>query len=586
MNAIPYVRQRSSRVGSRQAGLRSLRAGRWRAPAILSLAAMLAACASAGVGEGGDGLPRGRGSLAREDRVVVSRFADLTGVAVSQRYVFATSAGGLAIYDRIFDAWLPPLVSLPGAAGLLDRATAIAADPSSGGVWIGGSGGRVVYHQPESDITTPMLVNGGTVELIAFDRRNPSAGALVRASGQWSRASSTGFVMPLDAAQLPPRGELVLAPTLQQLQAEFPLLQAFAQLGTRDARLRSAPVSAAARSPDRAGEIWLATYGNGLFKVDPNFNQGTALPFGLLDRGVGALAPAADGVWAAGFGDGGRGGLTFADITLQRFRWLEPAAATAEIGGARAFALEVRGDVAWVGTSAGLVRLSTRDPRDARAWSAISGLPDDRVHAVLAREGGSWAGTARGLVFVRDTGRVRSARASAVGPVIAEGIAVRALAMTGDTLWVGSDAGLLAVRIGADGTPGAVVRVSQRLGEPRLARRVSAIAWSDSLLVVATESDLVRISLRSGRAALATDLPSIGAIGPLRAIALDGRALWVAGPLGVVAMSRAGGASRFLPTGVEMPGEPWALLLGRDVAWIGARDGLVRLRLTSDGLPR
>ncbi|HET7457813.1 MAG TPA: hypothetical protein VFJ74_09165 [Gemmatimonadaceae bacterium] len=552
---------------------------------MLSTASCGAVPGGAAAGLGG---ARGSGALRREDRVVLTRTSDVTAVAASQRMVYVATTGGLAIYDRTFQTWRPPLAA--GDALPNGRPTALAADPSSDGVWVGGVG-SVTYYQATTDFETSATVPG-IVEVIAFDRGDPQAGAYVRASGQWSLVSSSGFVRPLSPAQLP-NGRLSAPPSLRQLYQEYPALQSFSSLLTRDAELRSWPVSAAAKSPDRTSELWVGTMGGGLFRVDPNFNQAEQLPFGLLDRGAGALALAADGVWVAGLGDVGssRGGLTFVSDDLQRWRWLESgyAGGGSSLVGARSLDLEVRGNRAWLATDRGVARIDTRSgggsgrATDVVVWSALNGLPSDVALSVAARPDGAWVGTSSGLVFVSDSGSARSAAPSSVSAVLGSGGAVRALLATGDTLWVGTDFGLDFVPpAGADGTR-RLVRAGAQETDPRLARRITALATSDSAVAVATDGAIIFYDRHTGRPMTSTDVAAIGAIGGVRALAMDGNTVWAAGPSGVVVVTRATGAARFLSVPRDVPAEAFDVVLERDYAWIATRDGVVRLRRLSDG---
>lgn len=558
-----------------------------RVAALLPLVVVFLGCTGAPGPGGGLGPVRGGGSLRQEDRVVLSTFNEVTGVAVSRRYVFSVTPGGLAIYDRTFDAWRPPLAvgdDLPRG-----RPTAVAADPSSDGVWIGGVGG-VTYYQATTDFATRTAVPG-IVDVIAFDRRGVSDGAYVRASGQWTRVTTTGFATPLAPSQLPPGRELVVAPSLREIVQEFPNLESFGALLTRDAQLRSWPISAAAKSPDRASEVWVGTLGNGLFRADPSFNRAEHLPYGLLEPGAGALARAADGVWVAGLGDGlsTRGGLTFASDDLQRWRWLEGGPQTS-LAGVRAYRLEVREGSAWLATDRGLLRFDTRagsatgaGAGDVVAWSAINGLPSDVVLSVAARPGGAWAGTGGGLVFVADSASRRSARPGSVGPVLASGVAVRALLATGDTLWAGTDAGLLLV---PPGEGAAAVRAAAHATEARLGQPIAALATSDSEVVVGARGALLRFHRRTGRLLPSIDAGAFASLGGIRALAMDGGTIWAAGPEGVVVYTRATGASRFLAVPADLPGEAFDVVLGDDFAWVATRDGVVRLRRLRDGSVR
>ena len=66
---------------------------------------------------------------------------------------------------------------------------------------------------------------------------------------------------------------------------------------------------------------------------------------------------------------------------------------------------------------------------------------------------------------------------------------------------------------------------------------------------------------------------------------MDARTIWVAGEGGVLAIHRMTGRSSLLPVGLTLPAAATSVALARDVAWIGTRDGLVRIRRRSDGMP-
>jgi hypothetical protein len=66
---------------------------------------------------------------------------------------------------------------------------------------------------------------------------------------------------------------------------------------------------------------------------------------------------------------------------------------------------------------------------------------------------------------------------------------------------------------------------------------------------------------------------------------MDAQAIWLAGEGGALAIHRASGRSSLMPVGVTLPSAATSIALARDVAWIGTRDGLVRIRRRSDGMP-
>ena len=537
------------------------------------------ACAAAGSGAGDPASPRGRGLLTRDDRVVITDFNDVARIAVSQRMVFAASRSGLAIYDRTFSSWFPPLTAADGFPA--ERVSVMVADPATDGVWIG-TAGAVLFYQPLTDVLTRTLVSG-YVEEIVFDRRDPAAGAYVRSGGAWTRVSASGFAQ--SGAMPPPPPAIVRTPTLADIYRQFPSLQTFQALLTRDAQMRSWPVTSGARAPDRT-EVWLGTLGDGVFQVDPQFNTARHHPFGLLGAGAGAVSQAADGVWSIGLGiDGrGRGGLTFTSTALQEFRWVE-GPLSSPLSGARGHALDVRASSAWAATDRGLVRVNLRDERDTQVWTMLDGLPADIVLSILARDQGAWVGTARGLAFVNDSVRERGApRKGRVAQTGVTNTAVHALLATGDTLWIGTDAGLVLLPPGETARP---VRPGAVANEPRLLRPIRALARSDSLIVVATDDALLRFALPSGRLLERLTTVPFGAVGVIGALAVDDQTIWAGGSNGAVVIGRETGLARVVPVAQgQLPGEVLDIVLTRDYAWLATRGGLVRLRRLPDGTVR
>jgi ligand-binding sensor domain-containing protein len=563
-------------------------------PSVLLMLLGAVACAAGG------GVPASAGfgdawGGAREDRVLVGGFSEILGLAVSQRYLFAAAPSGIAVRDRQFRRWLPPLALDLGRA--VARPVAMAADPSDDAVWIG-LDGVVVHYRPLFGDVRRVYVSG-SVDLIIFDRRDLTGGALVRSGGGWTRVTSTGFAMPIAPDQLPPPGARIVPPSPEEIYRAYPSLRAFGGLMTRDASLRTFPVTAAAAAPDR-GEVYLGTFGNGIFEVDPVFNRVDHLEYGLLGRTAAALALASDGVWVAtasatDFATAGRSGLTFVAEGLDEWRWRTGDQSAGLLERAIPYDLAVRDGAAWIGTDRGLVRMELRGDGSTRVWSALHGLPDDRVLAVAPRLDGVWAGTARGLAFVRwpaegmrgASGDSRDAD-DPVSPVVLQGTTVRALLARDDTVWIGSDAGLLILaessRAVASGEP-STADARRISGDARLSRPIVAIAAADSELFAATENEVVAFAgtqVRPSRFA-AMDF---GRVAPITALAADARTLWVGGRRGVLVVDRASLVSRLMRGGAELPSEVTDIVLAAGVAWVGTRDGLLRVRRLGDGLPR
>lgn len=557
-----------------------------------SLLIAMAACATGGAGgvDGTSGASFG-GYGRRDERVRLGSFTSVPAVAVSRRYVYAAGTSGLAVYDRVFNRWLPPLSPGDGPDGALfeQQITLLAGDPTEDALWIGAPGVVSVYRPDTEQLQRTMVV--GVPDFIAFDRSG-NGDVIVRSGGQFLRISRVGITTPLSGA--PALSTLIVPKQLADLYGQFPVLRTQPQIFLRnqlpDRALRPATLLSGTASPDRSSELWLGTDGEGLFRFDPTFLEATALPYGLIDPGVGALAPAADGVWAAGLGvatqtlspmnagnrAGARGGLSFVANDLQRFRWID-GTINVPLVGVRSHALATRGAKAWIGTDRGLVRMQLDGRNELRAWTTFDGLPDNRVLAVAPRDEGVWIGTPRGAVFVSDsvTGPSRG-----VGARWLDNVTVHALLSMGDTLWLGSEAGLVAVEHPM--AAGTLLRPAD--GDPALRRPVRALAWSDSVLLAATDDAVLQIAPRGGRAAFRLDALDPRPVGAVTRVGVDGRTMWVAGADGVLFVSRHDGHARLLRRGIEVSGPVLDVVAGESWWWLGTPQGLVRLRRTSDGL--
>ncbi len=545
----------------------------------VALCVVLAGCAFGGGGDpelGGGG--RAGGSFRREDRVLIGESNVITGIAVSQRMVFATTRDALLILDTQFGSGSPPVTAGDGYPG--GPVTAMAADPIDDGVWIGTLGG-VVYYRPLLDILTTAVV-AGTPGAIIFDARDPLAGAYVGSAAGWSLVTRTGNVTPVERSFLPPPSARVQSSNLNDVYREYPALQNFLPMMLRDEQLQSWPVSTGTKAQG-SSEVWVGTRGNGVYRVDPLFNRAEHFPFGLLDDGIGALAAAADGIWMAGSGTGlaARSGLAFTSTDSRRWRWIE-GSLSRPFRGARAYDLSVRARSAWVATDRGVLRVETQNENNVRVWSLGNGLPDDRALALATSSDGAWVGTARGLVFITDSLNRRGAARSAVSATIATGMSVRALLLAGDTLWIGSDAGLLVMASGDSGPR----RPAAAATAPQLRRPITALARSDSEVVVATTDDLVRISTSGGQIIPRYEAVNLSQLRGITAVAMDSSTIWLAGRGGLLVITRSAGTPRFLTAPGEIPGEAYDVLLTRDYAWIATRNGLLRISRLRDGTPR
>jgi ligand-binding sensor domain-containing protein len=515
----------------------------------------MTACAGGPATEGRSGLTTAR----REEQVTIGAHNEITHVSAGERLVFAASTRGIIIYDALFRGWLPPLE--------LDDTfrrspTALAADPTEDAVWAGTTG-RMIYYRPRMDYAITATISG-TPQEIFFDRRDLTAGAYVRVGSSTVRVTRTGSAIPVGA--VPASQDRLYPSTARDVFRQYPSLETFLPLLTRDDNLEQWQASAATLAPGRS-EVWLGTRGNGLYRVDPGFNRAEHLPFGLLEAGVGAVALAADGVWSAGLGSPvARAGLVFASDDLQRWRWLS-GPPSRPLMAARINALAVRDRFAWIGTTRGLLRMSMDDHNDLSQWDIGDGLQSDVVTSVALRPDGAWVGTTAGLALVE-----RSARP--VGPRVS----IHEIVLWTDTLWIASDVGVLALA-----SPDSIPR-RLTIEDARLSRAIVGLARADTVLVLASGADLLEIDLRARRV-LPPRAANFAALQRIVRVAMDAHTIWLVGEGGALVVHRATGRSILLPVGMSLPAGATSVALARDVAWIGTRDGLVRIRRRSDGMP-
>jgi len=534
-------------------------------------AVVLTACATVGAG-GGSGGAYG----ARDMRQLVGSYADVRAVAVSRRYVYSATPSGIGVYDRIFNSWLAPLARDNGVAE--GQVTAMSGDPVEDAVWYGVPGAVIAYRPQVEQLQRTMIV--GVPDIIAFEK-SATGDVVVRAGGAWTRVSRTGLATPM--AQPPSAASLILPPTLDNLYTQFPMLRAQQSSLFREQRadrsLLNFRIVAGVSSPERASEVWLATNGDGLYRVDPTLVNATPLRFGPIESGIGALALAADGVWSAGLGVSRvRSGLSFARDDMQRWRWIDGTISVPMLG-MRALAMSVRTQRAWIGTDRGVVRVRLDGDEAMAAWTLVDGLPDDRVFAVSAANNGAWVGTGRGLVWIDDSTDTRNTRTRNISARYLENTTVFALQPVGDTLWIGTSAGLVALTGGTSN--GTLVRP---LGsEPALRRPIRALTWSDSVLLAVTDDGVLQLTPRRPSPptrVIALDVQQVGL--PTR-IFMDDRTVFLAGTQGLIVMNRRDNGLRVLRVPNDLPSNVTDVVASRDWLWIGTAAGLLRMRRAADG---
>ncbi len=218
-----------------------------------------------------------------------------------------------------------------------------------------------------------------------------------------------------------------------QLPAAVPETPRLRLLGVAEG-LPSSSINALAR--DRAGYLWIATP-DGLARYDGVgfrlWRHAPDDPSGLPGNIVQALhIDAQDRVWVATE----FGGISVLDAARGGFRHYRQAEHP-QIGSDDTWALASRDGALWFGTADGGLHRRDRDGRISRYTSA-DGLPSDTVLALaFDRAGRLWIGTDAGLARY-EAGKLVAAPLPGDAPTPL----VYSLTLDGDTLWVGSAAGV------------------------------------------------------------------------------------------------------------------------------------------------
>lgn len=476
------------------------------------LMALVAACASQSI------RPSARPpvSFGPDSRVLISDFSEIDAVAASPWLVFAATSHGLLVYDRIARRFKPPVTVLEGyPRGRVRRAVA---DPSANAVWL--------------DLGTAYGYTRYDVD---------------------GRAWTPGSI-PSPQAE---RGALTVAEAL----AQAPLADALRAAILTDTRLRSRQFTSAAGTSDRP-EIFFGTNGMGLVRVDKQTGEWEVLSYGLVAPGVGALAPASDGVWAAANAQGRerRRGLTWIASDLSSTRTAEGGGAALGFTFLYSRRLLTAGDQLWLATEQGVLRI---DPSSFQ--SRLFDLPD-ATSLARAPDGGVWVGTTRGLSIITPDDRISSIGSRA--------LAIVSLLAVGDTLWVGTSAGLGQLLPGAND----VTMVPELADHPSAHVTVRALARLQDTIVMATEREIMsRDPVTRTWSALALPL----SIGTPTALAVDPNGdgpLWVGGTHGLAEVEVPRSAIRVHSVPLEVPAAVRDVMIDGEYLWVATDSGLVRIR--------
>lgn len=492
-----------------------------------------------------------------EDRVVLGAMLEISAVASSFDRLYVVSPDQVLIRDQAAGRWLGPFRA-PGR-GLLADARGSLVDPFDRSLWVVTTTGWLRY-DPILDLWDQGFA-AGTVVVAGIDRTRPTDGLYLRVGGEWVVASrGSGSAFP--AARPPRLSDLLRAVTPEEAARANPQLAGAFSGTVMGPGLRPSRLTAAAEAGDQSG-WWLGTDGAGLLWLPFGGVRPEPRPWGLPGEVVGAVFAVPGGAWAAtdqSYGSGAA--LVNVPDALEGTSWYfgdqvmgQPFRQVRVLRGVDS--------LLWLGTDQGAVAL-TRTGERARWLTDAEGLPDRRVFSIAARRGRLVFGTARGIAELTDSGVVR------VAPAYFS--AALALALSGDTTWVGTPIGLFAA------VPGET-DLRQVSGWERMATLrtpVVSLLWRGDTLVALTERELVWRDPRSGAWAIDPDLG--GRLGRAHGLADGALGIWIAGARGAGFARLGHPVERVLAVGPDLPDQAWDVSVEGEWLWIATSKGLVRFR--------
>lgn len=507
-------------------------AGRTAAP-LRALHAALLLCALFGTGAAAQAPTR----WDPDARVVVGLSAVILAVTSDAWTVHAATPAALISYDPVARRWELPLTFEDGYP-VREGPSALVALRGEQTLVLGTQLGTLWRVDPVGRTLERVATVPGAVQRIVAGE----FGAVhVRSSRGWFRLEAGSF-FPEPLAAEPAGARETAEPRLQALAGRIAL----------DARGRRWPITGWTRGR-RPEEYFVGTAGGGLVRVDVATHEVERLPYGLGSQGVGALAEIGGRTWFGGEGTAdGSANVAWADSALARWAW--PGRPGDELPrGFVAAAAGHEGHV-WLGARDGLFRGDSA----GASWTRLRGLPSERVTALLAHERTLWVGTDRGAC---------AWQTEDCSATVLPGARITALASCHGALWLGTETGLY--RAGPGEAP-------ERTARPGLqAARVQALACMADSLFVATPQ-----SLYVNRAGTWHGPLQLGARGTLRALAVRGQSLWVAGDGGVAHWDAGGGDWTYYTAPRDVPLTPiWALLPTERYLWLATAGGAMRIDL-------
>jgi ligand-binding sensor domain-containing protein len=446
----------------------------------------------------------------------------VTSIAVTPRFVYFGSEGGVARYDRYNERWLPAMTTAEGLPSIEIRS--LAYDPLTDELFADTPLGAAVY----VDVTHEWRYTPEFPEPLVQE---------------WDPVDLMEYTLPFGYDAL-----------------EQGLLT--------DPNLRSYPIWGALE--DSWGTLWVGTWGEFVWKRPEGSFEIEPQRWGLYHDNVEAIYLDSGVIYFGGtnYFDGD-GGLSIYDTIAGEWDYIE-SRFTRDFASdrVRAFAGRQGGRYLWMATDDGVVRYDRRQNL-FKSYDKRDGLTDERVHALCLDENILWVGIETGIdgiylpadsVFSATTDAVNNAR-------------IYAIETTGDIVWLGTDRGLFRL----------VKPVPEwsrfSTGTGPLSGRVRAIAADDRYLYVGSDRGIAIVDLVGADPIAVYESPSALPNDNIYDLVVTAGVVWVATPIGLIRFVPETREQRVFTTDdglVDL--QVQTIEVVGDYLWLGTLGGATRFR--------
>jgi ligand-binding sensor domain-containing protein len=463
------------------------------------------------------------------DWVEYGNFRYVTSIAADQKVVYFGTTGGIIRYDRIEQKWLDPLTIDNGLAS--NHINQLAYDPSFDELWAATSNGVVKYNltfqrwYSESDFPNDLPIN------------------------DWKASRFTNLFTPF---------------------------KYFYQNGIiSDPDMRNHKITVGWR--DQINDnMYVGTWGIGPAVIDTRQMTFALMQYGPFNGNISRLAKIGNSIWMGTDYSRTERGLTRYDIQTNQWTYYEPGTQFDMSDADMAAAIKVDNNI-WIGTRAGLLRLSDRE--EFKSYTAFNGIPSENVTCLASYGGYIYVGTDRGLGVIPSDGVINDSAYKSPLPThyLFENHDINAILVYKNRLYVATEYEVCSY----DADSMKIQVLDTPSGD--LAAGATAIYGEGNNLYFAIRYGVVIIDMNTNVSKLAT-APAYSERWQINQVLADSHYIWSATTTGLWRYKKDDGSSYLYTTADGLPTNSVnSLVMDGDYLWLGTSRNLIRFRWNSPG---